>query len=88
MTDGSRPRWGLVVHGGAGAITRDDLRPEQEEAYREAMATAAQAGAAVLRAGGLVFDGSGAEADATVFENIYGRSLTADDTMAKEAAGL
>ena len=41
-----------------------------------------------LRAGELVFDGSGAEADATVFESIYGRSLTADDTMAKEAAGL
>ncbi len=41
-----------------------------------------------LRAGVLVFDGSGAEADATVFENIYGRSLTADDTMQKEAAGL
>ena len=41
-----------------------------------------------LRAGELVFDGTGAEADATVFENIYGRSLTADDTMAKEAAGL
>lgn len=41
-----------------------------------------------LRAGELVFDGSGAEADATVFESIYGRSLTADDTMAKEASGL
>lgn len=41
-----------------------------------------------LRAGELVFDGSGAEADATVFENIYGRSLTADDTMDKQAAGL
>ena len=39
-----------------------------------------------LRAGELVFDGSGAEADATVFESIYGRSLTADDTMAKRAA--
>jgi phosphonate transport system ATP-binding protein len=41
-----------------------------------------------LRAGSLVFDGSGSEADATVFENIYGRSLTADDTMDKEAAGI
>ncbi len=39
-----------------------------------------------LRAGALVFDGSGAQADATVFESIYGRSLTADDTMAKRAA--
>ena len=38
-----------------------------------------------LRDGELVFDGTGAEADATVFERIYGRSLTADDTMAKEA---
>jgi phosphonate transport system ATP-binding protein len=41
-----------------------------------------------LRAGELVFDGSGADADAAVFESIYGRSLTADDTMDKEAAGL
>jgi phosphonate transport system ATP-binding protein len=41
-----------------------------------------------LRAGSLVFDGSGSDADATVFENIYGRSLTADDTMDKEAAGI
>jgi phosphonate transport system ATP-binding protein len=41
-----------------------------------------------LRAGTLVFDGSGAEADAGVFESIYGRSLTADDTMDKEAAGI
>jgi phosphonate transport system ATP-binding protein len=41
-----------------------------------------------LRAGTLVFDGSGSEADASVFESIYGRSLTADDTMDKEAAGI
>ncbi len=41
-----------------------------------------------LRAGTVVFDGPGSEADATVFETIYGRSLTADDTMDKEAAAL
>src|SRR5262245_42294935 len=41
-----------------------------------------------LRGGELVFDGPGSDADATVFERIYGRSLTADDTMEKEAAGL
>lgn len=39
-----------------------------------------------LRSGELVFDGAGSEADASVFEAIYGRSLTADDTMAKQAA--
>jgi phosphonate transport system ATP-binding protein len=33
-----------------------------------------------------VFDGPGSAADAGVFEDIYGRSLTADDTMAKQAA--
>jgi beta-aspartyl-peptidase (threonine type) len=52
----SRPNWALVVHGGAGAITRDDLRPEQDAVYREALTTAAQAGAAVLRAGGSALD--------------------------------
>jgi len=39
-----------------------------------------------LRAGQLVFDGLGTDADASVVEAIYGRSLTADDTLAKKAA--
>lgn len=39
-----------------------------------------------LRAGELVFDGPGEACDEQVFEDIYGRSLTADDTMAKQAA--
>jgi beta-aspartyl-peptidase (threonine type) len=52
----ARPRWALVCHGGAGVITRRDLRPEQEAAYREAMASVANAGAAVLRAGGSAMD--------------------------------
>jgi phosphonate transport system ATP-binding protein len=41
-----------------------------------------------LRAGSLVFDGPSSDADASVFETIYGRSLTADDTMDKEAAEI
>jgi L-asparaginase / beta-aspartyl-peptidase len=56
MADTARPRWALVAHGGAGAIARGDLTPEQERAYREAMGAAAQAGAAVLRAGGSAMD--------------------------------
>mgnify|MGYP003924865795 CR=1 FL=1 len=39
-----------------------------------------------FRDGVLVFDGPGSECDAQVFEDIYGRSLTADDTMTKRAA--
>lgn len=50
------PRWALVAHGGAGSITRDQLTPEQEAAYRDAMSVAAEAGAAVLRAGGSALD--------------------------------
>jgi phosphonate transport system ATP-binding protein len=39
-----------------------------------------------LRDGALVFDGPGSEADEQTFRDIYGRSLTADDTMHKQAA--
>ena len=53
---GTANRWALVAHGGAGAIAHGQLSAEQEAAYREAMATAAQAGAAVLRAGGSALD--------------------------------
>jgi phosphonate transport system ATP-binding protein len=34
-----------------------------------------------LRSGQLVYDGTGAQADESVFRDIYGRSLTADDLM-------
>lgn len=37
-----------------------------------------------LRAGELVYDGPGAEADEDVFRDIYGRSLTAEDVLEKQ----
>ncbi len=40
-----------------------------------------------LREGELVFDGTGEEADESVFESIYGRSLTADDVLDADAPG-
>ena len=39
-----------------------------------------------MRAGELVYDGTGAQADESVFRDIYGRSLTADDLMGEPAA--
>ena len=39
-----------------------------------------------MRAGELVYDGTGAEADEHVFRDIYGRSLTADDMLGAPAA--
>ena len=56
MAADASPGWALVAHGGAGVITREGLRPEQDAAYREAMAAAVQAGAATLRAGGSALD--------------------------------
>jgi beta-aspartyl-peptidase (threonine type) len=48
--------WSLVVHGGSGVIDRADLKPEQDRAYRAALARATEAGAAVLGASGMALD--------------------------------
>jgi len=50
------PAWSLALHGGSGVIDRADLTPEQDRAYRAALARAAEAGAAVLRIGGAALD--------------------------------
>src|ERR1700761_3924792 len=52
----SSENWSLVVHGGSGVIDRADLTPEQDRAYRAVLAQAAEAGAAVLREGGVALD--------------------------------
>jgi phosphonate transport system ATP-binding protein len=41
-----------------------------------------------MRQGSVVFDGTGAEADERVFEQIYGRSLTADDVLGDAPVAL
>ncbi|MDP3867653.1 isoaspartyl peptidase/L-asparaginase family protein [Phenylobacterium sp.] len=50
------PKWAIVVHGGAGVIERAHLKPEQEVAYRAALTKVIEAGAQVLKAGGLALD--------------------------------
>ncbi|SFG86338.1 isoaspartyl peptidase/L-asparaginase family protein [Pontibacter chinhatensis] len=46
----------LVIHGGAGTITRQNMTPEKEKAYREKLNEALQAGYAVLKKGGTSMD--------------------------------
>ena len=46
----------FAIHGGAGTIRREDLTPEQEAAYREALTTALEAGYDELRSGGEATD--------------------------------
>jgi beta-aspartyl-peptidase (threonine type) len=52
----SRPRFMLVVHGGAGTIRRADMTPEREAAYRATLDSAIGAGYAVLNGGGHSLD--------------------------------
>jgi beta-aspartyl-peptidase (threonine type) len=48
--------WTLVLHGGAGQMTRDTVTPEQAEGARAALGRALDAGAAVLAADGAALD--------------------------------
>jgi len=46
----------LVIHGGAGTITRKNMTPEKEKAYTEALTQSLKAGYAVLQKGGTSLD--------------------------------
>lgn len=46
----------LVIHGGAGTITRQNMTPEKEKAYRLALSQALQTGHAILKKGGSSLD--------------------------------
>ena len=48
MSDG----WALALHGGAGTVSRSNMDPERERAYRDALGRALEAGRAVLDSGG------------------------------------
>lgn len=52
----SESRWTLVIHGGAGAMTRGMLPPETDAAARAGLRAALEAGAAILRADGAALD--------------------------------
>ena len=53
---GSRPKFMLVVHGGAGTIRKADMTPQQDSQYRAKMADAIRAGYDVLNKGGKSVD--------------------------------
>jgi L-asparaginase / beta-aspartyl-peptidase len=48
--------WTLVIHGGAGSMTRETLTPNEDQAARAALAAALEAGASILRDGGASLD--------------------------------
>jgi len=80
----------LVIHGGAGALSADEMSEEREAAYRSALRAALQDGNEVLRAGGSALDAVQAaittmEAD-TLFNAARGAVLTSEGTVELDAA--
>lgn len=62
----------LVIHGGAGTMSRETSTPAQREAYRLVLRRALRAGHAILSAGGEALDA--ATAAVTVMEGTFSYS--------------
>ncbi len=56
MQSDAKPGVTLVIHGGAGTIRRENMTPEREKAYREALEQALDTGYEVLSSGGKSVD--------------------------------
>ncbi|WP_243453951.1 isoaspartyl peptidase/L-asparaginase family protein [Sandaracinobacteroides saxicola] len=84
------PDWTLVVHGGAGVITRAEMTPARDKAIRAALNRALDAGQAVLAGGGQALDA--VEAAVRVLEDDpnfnagRGAALTSAGTAELDAA--
>lgn len=51
-----KAEYAMVIHGGAGTILRENMTPEKEKEYTDALNAALDAGEAVLKAGGSASD--------------------------------
>ena len=87
---GPRIEWGLVIHGGAGNLSREAPAPEEEQAYRAALTEALRAGHRVLRDGGTSLDAVAAALvlleDSPLFNAGKGAVFTADGTNTLDAS--
>lgn len=83
-------RWGMVIHGGAGTISRESMTPEREAGYRASLERALQAGHAVLERGGTSLDAVEAAIrlmeDDPLFNAGRGAVITADGRIELDAA--
>jgi L-asparaginase / beta-aspartyl-peptidase len=51
-----RQEWAIVIHGGAGVITREKMTPELDKHYRESLTAAMNVGKKILNEGGSALD--------------------------------
>lgn len=85
-----RHAWAVVLHGGAGAITRASLTPAEDAAYRAGLATSLSAAEKVLAANGSALDAVEAAIepfeDNPLFNAGRGAVFAADGTNQLDAA--
>lgn len=90
VKDNRKPTFGIVIHGGAGTILKENMSAEMEQAYREKLAEAVATGHAILKAGGTSQDA--VEQTIHVMENSplfnsgKGAVLTAGESIALDAS--
>lgn len=51
-----KQEWAIVIHGGAGGVTRDRITPELDKRYRDALSEALNTGVEILKAGGTALE--------------------------------
>ena len=81
---------GIVIHGGAGTISRDSMTPEQEQAYHAMLTHAVNQGYSVLESGGSSLDAVTAAVtvleDSPLFNAGKGAVYTFDETHELDAS--
>lgn len=84
------PSFGMVIHGGAGTISREKMTPEKEAAYRSKLEEALAAGYEILKKGGTSFDAVEATIrimeDSPLFNAGKGAVFTSDGTNELDAS--
>lgn len=90
MSSAPAPRWTLLVHGGAGILTRDTVNAQTDAAARAGLDAALAAGEAVLASGGSALDAVEAAVqvleDDPTFNSGRGAVFTFDGAIELDAA--
>lgn len=90
VKDPNQPTFGIVIHGGAGTILKENMTPEMENAYENKLAEAISVGHKILKEGG-----SSQEAvektihvmeNSPLFNSGKGAVLTAEESIALDAS--
>tara|TARA_B110000285_G_scaffold223052_1_gene278040 strand:- start:17621 stop:18616 length:996 start_codon:yes stop_codon:yes gene_type:complete len=90
IEESSTPTFGIVIHGGAGTILKENMTPALEAAYEKVLAEAIQVGHAILENGGTsqeaVEKTINIMEDSPLFNAGKGAVLTANETIELDAS--